>query len=103
MVMFDSGSQITLISKDCARRVEARLVGQSTVQIIGIGKGRTSPHQVVEVVLPGQEGKPISFRAHSVPELEVDVARHDPEEIGKSFPISSKSVFLCPQAPFMSS
>ena len=56
------------------------------MQVIGIGKGCTTPHQVMEVVFPGQEGKPISFRAHSVPELNIDVAMHDAEEIGKIFP-----------------
>ena len=92
----DSGSQITLISNDCAKSLEARQISQSTVQIIGIGKGHATPHQVVEVSLPGQEGKPISFKVHSVPELSIGVAVHDAEEIGKVFPHIVKTYVSLP-------
>ena len=66
------------------------------MQVIGIGKGCTTPHQVMEVVFPGQEGKPLRFRAHSVPELNIDVAMHDAEEIGKVFPHIVKECFSLP-------
>ena len=39
-VMFDTGSQITLITKDCAMRLGAKEIGESTLVILGIGNGR---------------------------------------------------------------
>ena len=51
---------------------------------------------MVEVSLPGQEGKPISFKVHSVPELSIGVAVNDAEEIGKVFPHIVKTYVSLP-------
>ena len=36
-VMYDTGSQINLITKDCAMKLGAKEIGESTLVILGIG------------------------------------------------------------------
>ena len=67
--MFDTGSQITLITKDCAMRLGAKEIGESTLVILGIGNGRALPYKVYEITLSSISGEPVTFRAHSVSEL----------------------------------
>ena len=45
-VMFDTGSQITLITKDCAMRLGAKEIGESTLVILGIGNGQALPYKI---------------------------------------------------------
>ena len=70
-VMFDTGSQITLITKDCATRLGAKEIGESTLVILGIGNGRALPYKVYEITLSSISGEPVTFRAHSVNELKI--------------------------------
>ena len=85
-VMFDTGSQITLITKDCAMRLGAKEIGESTLVILGIGNGRALPYKVYEITLSSISGEPVTFRAHSVSELKIEVANYDASVIRKSFP-----------------
>ena len=84
--MFNIGSQITLITKDCAMRLGAKEVGESNLVILGIGNGRTLPYKIYEITLSSISGEPVTFRAHSVNELKLEVANYDASVIRKSFP-----------------
>ena len=62
-VMYDTGSQITLITKDCAVKLGAKEIGESTLVILGIGNGRALPYKVYEITLSSISGEPVTFRA----------------------------------------
>ena len=85
-IMFDTGSQITLITKDCAMRLGAKEIGESTLVILGIGNGRALPYKVYEITLSSISGEPVTFRAHSVNKLKIEAANYDASVIRKSFP-----------------
>ena len=85
-VMYDTGSQITMITKDCARKLGAKEIGESTLVILGIGNGRALPYKIYEITLTSISGEPATFRAHSVSELKIEVANYDAAVIKKSFP-----------------
>ena len=75
MVMFDSGSQITLVTRKCAKSLNAKAVGISCAEVIGIGCGKTSPpDQIFEVPVYDTHGNLTDFAAHGVPELNVVIA-----------------------------
>ena len=86
LVMFNTGSQITLITKDCAIRLGAEEIGESTLVILGIGNSRALPYKIYEITLSSISGEPVTFRAHSVNELKIEVANYDASVIRKSFP-----------------
>ena len=46
-IMFDTGSQITLIAQECAKALGAKEIGESTLVIIGLGNGRARPYKIV--------------------------------------------------------
>ena len=85
-VMYDTGSQITMITKDCARKLGAKEIGESTLVILGIGNGGALPYKIYEITLTSISGEPATFRAHSVSELKIEVANYDAAVIKKSFP-----------------
>ena len=62
-VMFDTRSQITLITKDCAMRLGAKEIGESTLVILGRGNGQALPYKVYEITLSSISGEPVTFRA----------------------------------------
>ena len=96
IVMYDTGSQITLISESCAKQIKARHVGESSLQIIGIGNGKSVPYRIFEISLAGKDGKNLTFRAHSVTELPVQTAPYDLDVIQKVFPKVSTNSISCP-------
>ena len=51
IVMYSTGSQITLISESCAKQIKAKHVGESALEIIGIGNGKAVPYRIFEVAL----------------------------------------------------
>ena len=75
-----------LIAKDCATRLGAKEIGESTLVILGIGNGRALHYKVYEVTLASASGEPVTFRAHSVSELKIEVAEYDAAVIKQSFP-----------------
>ena len=86
MVMFDSGSQITLITRECADFLNAKAVGISCVEVIGIGCGKTNPDQMFEVPVYDTHGNLTEFIAHGVPELSVTIAPYDKKVFHEAFP-----------------
>ena len=44
-VMFDTGSQITLITQECVKALDAKEIGESTLVILGIGNGQSRSFQ----------------------------------------------------------
>ena len=64
----------------------AKEIGESTLVILGIGIGRTLAYKVYEITLISISGEPVTFRAHSVSELKIEVASYDATIIRKSFP-----------------
>ena len=85
-VMFDTGSQITLITKDCAIKLGAKEIGESTLVILGIGNGRALPYKIYELTLPTISGESVTFRAHSVNELKIEVSNYDSSVVKETFP-----------------
>ena len=82
-VMFNTGSQITLITKDCATKLGAKEIGDSIVVILGIRNGRALPYKIYEVTLISTSGEPVTFRAHSVSELKIEVAEYDAASLNR--------------------
>ena len=89
-VMFDTGSQITLITRECARALNAREIGESTLVILGIGNGQSRPYKLVEVSMMDANDKLCQFRAHSVDELKIEVAQYDETKLKIIFPCNGK-------------
>ena len=75
-----------MITKDCARKLGAKEIGESTLVILGIGNGQALPYKIYEITLTSISGEPATFRAHSVSELKIEVANYDAAVIKKSFP-----------------
>ena len=94
--MYHTGSQITLISESCAKQIKSKHVGESSLEIIGIGNGKAVPYRIFEVSLAGKDGKNLTFRAHSVAELPVQVAPYDMNLIKQIFPQVAKTSVSCP-------
>ena len=95
--MYSTGSQITLISESCAKQIKAKHVGESALEIIGIGNGKAVPYRIFEVALASKDGKSLTFRAHSVAELPVPVAPYDMNLIKQIFPQAAKNSVSCPE------
>ena len=85
-VMFDTGSQITLITQECVRALNAKEIGESTLVILGIGNGQSRPYKLVEISMLDANSQLCQFRAHSVNELKIEVAEYDEAKIKQSFP-----------------
>ena len=96
IIMYDTGSQITLISKSCAELIGAKEVGTSSLVVVGIGGGEKIPYKMVEVTLAGKDGKDLTFRAHSVSELSIETIPYDLNLIQKVFPQVSANRISCP-------
>ena len=96
-VMFDTGSQITLITRECVRALDAREIGESTLVILGIGNGQSRPYKLVEVSMMDANDKLCQFRAHSVDELKIEVARYDEAKLKIIFPVLANSELRQPQ------
>ena len=89
MVMFDSGSQITLVTRECAEFLNAKAVGISCVEVVGIGCGKTNPDQIFEVPVYDTHGNLTEFLAHGVPELSVAISPYDKQIFHEAFPYIS--------------
>ena len=80
-VLYDTGSQITLISEKCAKLLGAKRVGTSNVEVTGVGLGKTCPKNIFRITLASREGAPHKILAHGV------------EELGPKFPETDLSSF----------
>ena len=49
-------------------------------------EGLSLPYKIYEVTLASASGEPVTFRAHSVSELKIEVAEYDATVIKQSFP-----------------
>ena len=86
MVMFDSSSQITLVTRECAELLNAKAVGISCVEVMGIGCGKTSPDQIFEVPVFDTHGNLTEFTARGVPELSVVISPYEKQIFHEAFP-----------------
>ena len=85
-VMFDTGSQITLITQECVRALNAKEIGESTLVILGIGNGQSRPYKLVEISMLDANNQLCQFWAYSVNELKIEVVEYDEAKIKQSFP-----------------
>ena len=76
-LMFDSGSQVTLISREAAERINATVIGSSGIEIIGIGRGRSQQENLYRVDLKGITGDSLEIEAHGISNLAVPIVDYN--------------------------
>jgi hypothetical protein len=66
LVMFDNGFQTTLVLNSYAREAKLKKVGDSHIQVRGIGPGKLEPNVIYEVPLVKLDGGTVKIQAHGV-------------------------------------
>ena len=85
-VLYDTGSQVTLISESCAKLLGAKRVGTSNLEVTGVGLGKTCPKDIFEITLTSREGDPYEILAHGVETLSIKLPETDLSSFADAFP-----------------
>jgi hypothetical protein len=64
--MFDNGSQTTLVINSYVKEAKLKKVGDSHIQVRGIGPGKLEPNVIYEVPLIKLDGSTVKIQAHDV-------------------------------------
>ena len=85
-VLYDTGSQITLISESCAKLLGAERVGASNLEVTGVGLGKTCPKHIFRITLTSRDGNPYEILAHGVEALGIKLPETDLSSFENAFP-----------------
>jgi hypothetical protein len=66
VVMFDNGSQATLILNSFAKKAQLKRVGDSSISVRGIGSGMVQPNGMYELSMVKLTGGTVKVKAHGV-------------------------------------
>jgi len=86
VVLYDTGSQVTLVTEEYAQEAELRKVRPSELVVNGVGEGSIEPEHVYEVPLLKISGGVEKIEAHGVPTLMPGVGPMAMDRLVEAFP-----------------
>jgi hypothetical protein len=94
--MYDSGSEVTIVSNKAARLLRAGKFGKSNIEITGVGGGVTHPDWVFSIDFPGIDGDRLNVLAHGINGLGIHVEQQDLQILSEHFPETDVGKFSNP-------
>ena len=86
-VMFDSGSQVTLVNENMAIQKGLKILGPSNIVVKGIGNAESQPKHIFEIKIWTAHGELVSLPVHGIPDLKLKTKQPEIKQIAKKFPL----------------